>query len=138
MPSCRGRMSIRRARESAIRATFAGRVRRSHLASLVALLTVLSGAVIFLTPHGAFRFAAASFVLAAAPGLAFVPLLRLTDLALNAVLVVLFSFAVNVCVAQAVTYISSFSWRPCTLVVLGVTLVGTIIQIARTATVRAR
>lgn len=103
-----------------------------HLAALVGLLTLLSAGLIFLAPHGPFRFAAASFVLFLAPGLAYVPLLRLTDLALGAVLIVLLSLAVNVCVAQAVTYISAFSWRPCAIVVLSVTLVGVLIQMART------
>jgi len=101
------------------------------MAILLAVLVPLSAATIFFAPHGVWRFVAASFVLAAAPGLAFVPLLGLTDFALNALLVVLFSFAVNVCVAQAVTYMSAFSWRPCALVVLSFALVGVIIQFAR-------
>jgi len=119
------------------RATLAGRVTRPHVAILVGLLTVLSTALVFLAPHGVFRFAAAAFVVAAAPGLAFVPLLGLTDLALNAVLVILLSFAVNVCVAQAVTYIQAFSWRPCAILVLSVTLVGVTIQLARATNLRA-
>lgn len=108
---------------------------RSQQAAVVALLTLLSAGLIFLVPHGAFRFAAASFVLVAAPGLAFVPLLRLTDLALNVVLVVLLSFAVNVCVAQAVTYIKAYSWRPCAFIVLGLTMVGAMIQLVRATNV---
>jgi hypothetical protein len=113
------------------RATLTGHVTRLRMAYLLVVLTFLSAAAIFFAPHGVFRFAAASFVLVLAPGLAVVPLLGLTDLALNAVLIVLSSFAVNVCVAQAVTYISAFSWRPCAFVVLSVTLVGVIIQLTR-------
>jgi len=122
--------------DASVPATPPSRVRRWQLASLVALLTLLSAALIFLAPHGVFRFAAASFIVVAGPGLAFVPLLGLKDRALNAVLVVLLSFAVNVCVAQAVTYIKAFSWRPCALVVLSLTLIGVMIQLARTTNVR--
>lgn len=122
--------------EPSVDATLASRVRRWQLASLVALLTLLSGALIFVAPHGVFRFAAASFVVVAAPGLAFVPLLELKDRALNAVLVILLSLAVNVCVAQAVTYIKAFSWRPCAVVVLSVTLIGTMIQLVQHTNLR--
>jgi hypothetical protein len=111
-------------------------VTRSQQGALVALLTLLSAVLIFLVPHGVVRFAAASFVLVAAPGLAFVPLLGLTDLALKTVLVVLLSFAVNVCVAQAVTYVKAYSWRPCAFVVLGLTMVGAMIQLARATDLR--
>ncbi|MBV9818807.1 MAG: hypothetical protein JOZ07_10710 [Solirubrobacterales bacterium] len=111
-------------------------MRRWQLASLVALLSLVSEALIFATPHGPLRFAAASFIVVAAPGLAFVPILGLKDRELNAVLVIMFSLAVNVCVAQAVTYIKAFSWRPCALAVLSVTLIGVMIQLAQSTSLR--
>ena len=69
-------------------------------------------------------------------GVALVPLLRITDLALTLTLMLLVSIVALICVAQAVTYIAFFSWRPCELALLAITVLGTTTQISLALTAR--
>ena len=74
--------------------------------------------------------ALACLVLVFGTGVALVPLLRLRDPALELTLILLVSIVVLICVAQAVTYIDFFSWRPCEITLFVVTLLGTTTQVA--------
>ena len=70
-----------------------------------------------------------ALVVVAGPGLAWVPALRLRDLAVQVLLAVLCSVTAVICVAQLVTYAAAFSWRPCEYGLLGLTALGLAVQI---------
>jgi hypothetical protein len=69
-----------------------------------------------------------TLVIVAGPGLAWVPLLGLRDKALALLLCLLVSVAAVIVVAQVVTYVAAFSWRPCEFALLGMTLCGLWLQ----------
>ncbi len=102
---------------------------RSLMSPLViGVLTLLSAALVFGFPPGPARIAAASFIVALGPGLGIVPLCRVHDHVVNAVLVPMCSIAVNVLVAQVVMYVRGFTWRPCAVIVVIITLIGVCLQ----------
>lgn len=74
----------------------------------------------------------ASVVVVLGPGLAFTPLLRIRDRAMAVLLATLIAVTSLVCVAQAVTYVASFSWRPCAIILSGLTALGATTQTLRT------
>jgi hypothetical protein len=66
----------------------------------------------------------ATLVVVAGPGMAWVPLLDLHDLAFEALLCLLCSVTAVILAAQAVTYASAFSWRPVEFSLLAITAAG--------------
>jgi hypothetical protein len=103
------------------------RRRRSILAWVVALASVLAALFIGATTAPVPR-ELSTLVIVAGPGLAWVPLLELDDLALEALLCLICSVTAVIIVAQVVTYAVAFSWRPCEFSLLAITLLGLIIQ----------
>ncbi len=92
------------------------------------LVTTLAAFAVFLPTSHAVR-AIASVIIVIGPGCAIVPMLGLRDRAVLALLVLLVSVSLLVCVAQTVTYVASFSWRPCAIALLAITGVGTAAQL---------
>ncbi|HTB50356.1 MAG TPA: hypothetical protein VK701_05205 [Solirubrobacteraceae bacterium] len=91
----------------------------------------------FLAEQGPLR-SLASVVVVLGPGLGLAPLLEIRDRAVAALLMASISVTCLVCVAQAVTYISFFAWRPCVLILLLIALGGTAAQILRWRAVRSQ
>lgn len=91
------------------------------LTSVVAVL-VIAGSTEFL-PR-----VLSTLVIVAGPGLAWVPLLEVRDKAFELLLCLLVSVASVIVVAQVVTYVAFFSWRPCEFALLGITLLGLLLQ----------
>lgn len=85
--------------------------------------------VLFATSGSLGRGVVTAAAISVGPGLALVPLVRLEDALLKAILVVLVSIATDICVAQAVTYASGFSWRPCAIALLGICVFGALLQL---------
>lgn len=92
------------------------------------LATTLAAFAVFLSASHLVR-AIASVIIVISPGCAIVPLLRLRDRAVVVLLVLLVSVSLLVCVAQTVTYVASFSWRPCAIALLAITGAGTAAQL---------
>lgn len=85
--------------------------------------------VLFATSWSLGRAIVTAAAVCLGPGLALVPLVRLDDLLLKAVLVMLVSVAIDICVAQAVTYTSGFTWRPCAITLLAICAIGAALQV---------
>jgi hypothetical protein len=100
-----------------------------RLAPLALLLaTALATFAVFLPASHVIR-AIASVIVVIGPGCAIVPLLRLRDRTVAVLLVLLVSVSLLVCVAQTVTYVASFSWRPCAIALLAITGAGVAAQL---------
>jgi hypothetical protein len=97
------------------------------LAWVLALLSVLAVIVIAVSSAALPRIIA-TLVVVFGPGFAWVPMLNVRDRALEWLLILVTSITAVIIVAQVVTYASGFSWRPCEFSLLGVTLLGLIVQ----------
>jgi hypothetical protein len=97
----------------------------------VGMLFASGGAayVLFATSWSLGRAIVTAAAVCLGPGLALVPLARLDDLLLKAVLVVLASVAIDICVAQAVTYTSGFTWQPCAIALVAICAIGAVLQL---------
>jgi hypothetical protein len=93
-------------------------------------LTGLATAAVFGLPASPPRTLAAG-VIALGPGCALVPLIGIPDRGAAALAALLVSVSALVVVAQAVTYVAGFSWRPCALAMLALTLGGIAAQVLR-------
>lgn len=100
---------------------------RPILGWILALASVLAVIVIASSDAQLPRILA-TLVIVFGPGLAWVPMLGLRDRALEVLLILLSSVACLIIVAQVVTYAFSFSWRPCEYSMLGITLIGLVLQ----------
>jgi hypothetical protein len=87
------------------------------------MATVFAVLVIEASNNGLLR-ALGAVVIIAGPGVAWVPLLEVQDRAVEVLLCVLCSVSAVILVAQAVTYIAFFSWRPCEFALIGITVAG--------------
>ncbi len=92
------------------------------------LVTTLAAFAVFLSASHLIRVIA-GVIIVIGPGCAIVPLLRLHDRAVVVLLVLLVSISLLVCVAQTVTYVASFSWRPCAIALLAITGAVTVAQL---------
>jgi hypothetical protein len=104
--------------------------RAPWLALGLVLVTASATACVFVTAPGPLR-SLASVVVVLGPGLALAPLLGVRDGAMAVLLVALISVTSLVCVAQAVTYVAFFSWRPCAISLFGLTALGAATQTLR-------
>jgi hypothetical protein len=100
---------------------------RTILAWVVASASVLAASLIAATTAPVPRDLS-TLVIVVGPGLAWVPMLELDDLAIEALLCLLCSVTAVIIVAQVVTYAAAFSWRPCEFSLLAITLLGLLIQ----------
>jgi hypothetical protein len=92
------------------------------------MATALAALAIESSGNGLLR-ALGALVIVAGPGLAWVPLLGVQDRAVEILLCMLCSVTAVIIVAQAVTYIAFFSWRPCEFALIAITLVGLVVEI---------
>jgi hypothetical protein len=98
--------------------------------SALLIAIALAAACVLLAGRGPLRSVAAVLVVLG-PGLGLAPLLDIRDRAVAALLVIVISVTCLICVAQAVTYITFFAWRPCALILVIITAGGTVAQILR-------
>lgn len=108
----------------------AARVTSRHYAVLGAFLGLISIFAILAIDESSARLprALATLVIVAGPGLAWVPLLRIRDPGLAALLALVVSVSSVILIAQIVTYAAGFSWRPCAFVLLSITVIGLLTQ----------
>jgi len=112
--------------------------KREYLCALsVALLTGVAALLIAVAGGGLAR-SLATVTVFFAPGLAWTPCLRLKDPALIVTVGLLVCISSTICAAQVVTYVASFSWRPCEYVLLSITACGLFTQLVTIALARRR
>jgi peptidoglycan/LPS O-acetylase OafA/YrhL len=102
--------------------------RRRRIALANIALNILAALAIDLSSATAVRGPATAIIIFGT-GIAIVPLLSTTDLALNMTLALLTSVAVLICVAQLVTYTQGFTWQPCERYLLVVTAIGSAVSL---------
>jgi hypothetical protein len=104
--------------------------------AVVAMATVFAALIIAKSNDGLLR-ALGALVIIAGPGMAWVPLLDVQDRVVKVLLYMLCSVSAVILVAQAVTYIAFFSWRPCEFTLIAITLLGLLTE-SVSALLRAR
>lgn len=100
---------------------------RSMAPAVLAMATVLA-ALLVETSNDSLLRALGALVIIAGPGIAWVPLLDVQDRAVEVLLCILCSVSAVILVAQAVTYIAFFSWRPCEFTLIAITLLGLVTE----------